>query len=139
VFDFAHFTDKRFADPSANARLRTFTSVTLGACLVFATCVLGSNFGVKLVNAQSAIQAGHAPLGWFMAGSKPANYQTGVDKTVTENGETSAFLVSSVPVTDGFGTLMQTIRAADYAGSESVYGFRSDRRMWPIGMGSGCG
>jgi beta-lactamase regulating signal transducer with metallopeptidase domain len=101
---------------SNHARLRTFTSVTLGACLVLATCFLGTNFGLKFVNAQSAIQANHAPPGWFMAGSKPANYQTGVDKTVTENGQTSAFLVSSVPVTDGFGTLMQTIRAADYAG-----------------------
>jgi hypothetical protein len=51
-----------------------------------------------------------------MAGSKPSNYQTGVDKAMTQNGQPSAFLKSAVPVTDGFGTLMQQISASVYVG-----------------------
>jgi len=51
-----------------------------------------------------------------MAGSKPNNYQTGVDREVVENGLPSAFLKSVVSPTGGFGTLMQTISAKDYAG-----------------------
>jgi len=51
-----------------------------------------------------------------MAGSKPASYQTSVDKAMSRNGQPSASLKSIAPVTDGFGTLMQSISASDYAG-----------------------
>jgi beta-lactamase regulating signal transducer with metallopeptidase domain len=97
-------------------RLRAFSSAIFGCCLVCATCALSASFGLKLVQAQSAAPVNHAPNGWFMAGSKPANYQTGVDRAMVENGLPSAFLKSAVPTTDGFGTLMQTISASEYAG-----------------------
>jgi beta-lactamase regulating signal transducer with metallopeptidase domain len=101
---------------SKHTRLRIFTSLATGLCLLLGTCVLSTNLGLKLVNAQSAIQANSAPSGWFMAGDRPASYQTGVDKAVIENGQPSAYLRSVVPDTGGFGTLMQSISAADYAG-----------------------
>jgi beta-lactamase regulating signal transducer with metallopeptidase domain len=101
---------------SKNTSLRVFTSLAIGLCLLLGTCLLSANLGLKLVNAQTAIQANSAPSGWFLAGTKPANYQTGIDKEAIENGQPSAYLKSTVPVTDGFGTLMQSIKAADYAG-----------------------
>jgi len=58
----------------------------------------------------------HPPKGWFLAGDKPANYDTGVDNNAINNGQPSAFLVSKVANTEGFGTLMQSISASDYVG-----------------------
>ena len=63
--------------------------------------------------AQSAHGSDGAPAGWSLAGSKPANYRTGVDNV---DGRPSAFLQSAVDKTEGFGTLMQTITASNYAG-----------------------
>ncbi|RZU39132.1 hypothetical protein [Edaphobacter modestus] len=97
-------------------RLRAVGSAIFGCFLVFATCALSTSLGLKLVQAQSTVPVSHAPNGWFMAGSKPANYQTGVDQAMVENGLPSAFLKSAVSATGGFGTLMQTISANDYAG-----------------------
>lgn len=102
--------------PSQQPRLRAVSSAIFGSCLVIATCALSASFGLKLVHAQSATPANRAPNGWFMAGSKPANYQTGVDQAMTANGLPSAFLKSAVPDTGGFGTLMQEISASEYAG-----------------------
>jgi hypothetical protein len=51
-----------------------------------------------------------------MAGSKPANYDAGVDQAAVNNGQPSAFLRSKVLNTEGFGTLMQSISATDYVG-----------------------
>jgi beta-lactamase regulating signal transducer with metallopeptidase domain len=101
---------------SKHSGLRVLTSLAAGLCLLLGTCLLSANLGLKLVNAQAAIQANGAPSGWLLAGDKPANYQTGIDKAVIENGQPSAYLRSAVPVTGGFGTLMQSINAADYAG-----------------------
>jgi len=96
--------------------LRMATSAILGTCLIVVTAVISASFGLRLVNAQSALPANHAPTGWFLAGSKPANYQTGVDRTAANHGQPSAFLRSAVANPDGFGTLMQSISATDYAG-----------------------
>ena len=101
---------------SRHSRLRAFTSFAHGSFLLLATYVLSANLGSKPVNAQSPIQTNSAPPGWFLAGSKPASYQTSVDKTMVQNGQPSAYLRSIVPVTDGFGTLMQEISASDYVG-----------------------
>ena len=101
---------------SQRPRRRAIGSVTFTACLLLAACALSTSLVPKLVHAQSAAAVSRAPKGWFMAGSKPANYQTGVDQTVVENGLPSAFLKSAVPATGGFGTLMQSISASDYAG-----------------------
>ena len=98
------------------SKLRVFTSLALGSGLLLGIGLLSTNLGLKPANAQSTNQTSSAPAGWFMAGSAPANYQTGVDKGVTQNGQPSAFLRSAVPVTGGFGTLMQTISPSEYAG-----------------------
>ena len=101
---------------SKQSRLRTLTSLALGFCLLLGTCVLSTNLGLEPVNAQSSAQNNSAPAGWFLTGSKPSSYQTSVDQAVTQNGQPSAYLKSMVPVTDGFGTLMQQISASDYVG-----------------------
>ena len=56
------------------------------------------------------------PKGWYMAGSKPADYQSNVDTNVVYNGRPSASLVSIKPAIDGFGTLMQNFSADKYVG-----------------------
>jgi len=68
-----------------------------------------------------------APQGWFLAGSKPADYETGVDAKQEFSGHASAYLKSKAPATNekvtndsaeqgGFGTLMQNFRADQYLG-----------------------
>jgi hypothetical protein len=57
-----------------------------------------------------------APEGWFMAGSKPAAYETGVDSEQVYNGHPSAFVKSKQPAIEGFGTLMQQFKADQYLG-----------------------
>jgi hypothetical protein len=55
-----------------------------------------------------------APRGWLLSGSKPAEYEAGVDADQGYQAHTSAFLKSKQPSTDGFGTLMQQIAADEY-------------------------
>ncbi len=101
---------------SKYSHLRVVTSIALGSCLLLGTCMLSANLGLGSVNAQSASLTNGAPAGWFMAGSKPANYQSSIDKAIIRNGQASASLKSIVPAPDGFGTLMQSISASDYVG-----------------------
>ena len=54
-----------------------------------------------------------APHGWFLAGNKPASYNTGVE---TDAGRPSAYLKSKEPAIEGFGTLMQMFAAQQYLG-----------------------
>jgi hypothetical protein len=61
-------------------------------------------------------QPDRAPVGWFLAGSKPTSYRTGIDRQVVRDARPSAYLVSAVMDTGGFGTLMQSINATQYAG-----------------------
>ena len=96
--------------------IRVVTSAVLGTCLVTLAAVTSTNFGLRLVNALSVSNASHAPTGWFIAGSKPTNYDAGVDQAAVNNGQPSAFLRSTVLNTEGFGTLMQSISATDYVG-----------------------
>lgn len=56
-----------------------------------------------------------APDGWLLAGSKPANYDTGVDQKTLYNARPSAYLNAKAEV-DGFGTLMQQFNPAQYVG-----------------------
>ena len=77
------------------------------------------------------------PKGWFVAGSKPTEYEAGQDKSVFQNGQISAFLKSKEPKNNEFGTLMQYISSENYIGkrlrmtgyikSESVEGWSG---MW---------
>lgn len=57
-----------------------------------------------------------APKGWFIAGSKPAEYDSGLDPSAAHGNHPSAYLKAQSPSVDGFGTLMQEFRANHYAG-----------------------
>jgi len=56
-----------------------------------------------------------APQGWLLAGSKPANYDTGVDREAVYKALPSAYLKATVDQ-EGFGTLMQSFSADPYVG-----------------------
>jgi hypothetical protein len=70
---------------------------------------------VFLLTCCLAVQAA-APAGWYLAGTKPASYEVGIDAQAAYNGHPSAYLKAKEPVTDGFGTLSQAFRADKYAG-----------------------
>lgn len=80
-------------------------TVPFGLCLLVASGL----------NAQGPPQTEHAPTGWFLAGSNSTNYRTGVDRRDMHGGLPSAYL-ASLSKGNGFGTLMQSISAANYAG-----------------------
>jgi hypothetical protein len=56
------------------------------------------------------------PGGWSLAGSEPRSYETGTDKQVKHSGKASGYLKSKQQNIAGFGTLMQQVLAAKYAG-----------------------
>jgi len=62
------------------------------------------------------MSSGGAPRGWFLAGTKPDNYTTGLDPNVPYQGHAAAYLKAKPSATDGFGTLMQNFSASQYAG-----------------------
>jgi hypothetical protein len=102
---------------SGQATLRSCVSIAVGFGLFLAICELGTDFGLaRPLLAQSSEQTNSATSGWLLAGSKPANYHTGIDKAAIHEGQPIAYLQSAVPNTDGFGTLMQSIDATNYAG-----------------------
>lgn len=51
---------------------------------------------------------------WFKKGSRPDEYETGVDDNILYNGKRSAFIKSIIEPTTGFGTLMQSFKADAY-------------------------
>ena len=71
---------------------------------------------VTLVAGAVCPQTAPVPPGWFKAGSKPADYDVGVDSTIRHKGNASAFLKSRTPDAAGFVTLMQTIDAERWHG-----------------------
>lgn len=62
-----------------------------------------------------------APAGWFKNGSATSSYAVGVDQNQSYNGLPSAYVKSTVPSVDGFGGMMQSSSAADYAGKRIRY------------------
>lgn len=68
-----------------------------------------------LVTCALAVHAS-VPRGWHLAGSKPAEFEAGVDASQAFQGHASAYLKSTETKVDGFGTLMQTIVADQYKG-----------------------
>lgn len=76
-----------------------------------------------------------APRGWHLAGSKPADYETGLDAHIRYQDAPSAFLKSNTPglVNDGvgFGTLMQSFQAQHYLGKRVRFrGFVKSDAVW---------
>jgi hypothetical protein len=96
--------------------VRTFVTATLGLGMLAGVVGLSAWSGLKPVLAQSSETSSEAPAGWALAGDKPANYRTGVDKAMTHDSLPCAFLASRVKDTGGFGTLMQMFSASKYAG-----------------------
>jgi hypothetical protein len=72
--------------------------------------------GVAMLLLAGAATTIAAPKGWFLAGSKPAEYESDVDAATTYGGAPSAFLRSKGAVPEGFGTLMQSFTATEYLG-----------------------
>ena len=56
------------------------------------------------------------PRGWFLAGTKPADYEVAVDHESEYSHYTSVVLHAKRATVDGFVTLMQQFRADDYRG-----------------------
>jgi hypothetical protein len=56
--------------------------------------------------------------GWYKAGNKPESYRVGLDKSIYQNGNQSAFLESIETITSGFGTLMQSCETKNYSGKK---------------------
>ena len=74
-----------------------------------------------------------APRGWFLAGNKPASYETGIDTQVSYNTHPGAFLKSKDSHIEGFGTLMQQFRADHYLGKRvrfSAFVKTADVQSW---------
>src|SRR5260370_30096337 len=71
--------------------------------------VLGSI--VLLAACSLAFQAA-APRGWFIAGSTPNAYESGVETAMSYSGHPSAYVRSNTQIVEGFGTLMQDFRNA---------------------------
>lgn len=57
-----------------------------------------------------------APLGWFLAGTKPASYDSGIDLQAAYGDHPAAYLKSKDLRIEGFGTLMQDFHAGHYLG-----------------------
>jgi hypothetical protein len=77
------------------------------------------------------------PAGWYIAGSKPAEYEANLDASAVYNNHPSAYLKSKNPAVDGFGTLMQDFSADKYAGKRirlwanvKAEGVRSWTGLW---------
>jgi beta-lactamase regulating signal transducer with metallopeptidase domain len=119
VFD-TEFLEKRVSNlidkKPKQTRLYINASIVLGSILLLSICALCASLGLSPVLAQTTGISNHAPSGWFLSGSKRANYRTGVDKQMVHDGLPSAYLASAVQDTAGFGTLMQSIGATQYAG-----------------------
>lgn len=90
-----------------------------------------------ILMATPALAGEGVPNGWYIAGSKPGDYQFGTEHVEGSAGKQSAYIQAKPNASpDGFGTLMQTIKADDYQGqrlrlsarmkSEDAAGFQ----MW---------
>jgi hypothetical protein len=69
-----------------------------------------------LASTAFAQDASPVPPGWALAGTNPAHYLVAVDHRDTSAGGASASLTSRSGQADGFGTLMQQIKADVYRG-----------------------
>ncbi len=56
-------------------------------------------------------------VGWRLWGSNPSDYTIGIDPNMTQHGTASAYLGSSVPDPQGFGTLARTFTPDPYRGT----------------------
>lgn len=64
----------------------------------------------------SALMAYDFPKGWTAGGSRPDEYQMGIDEGAGRNGKNAATIRSKKKETTGFGSLFQTIASDKYKG-----------------------
>jgi hypothetical protein len=76
----------------------------------------GFVWGVAAIAAFALAVRADAPRGWFLAGTKPAEYEVGMDPAEVHEGHGSVYLKNKNGTTEGFGTLMQQIQAGQYLG-----------------------
>jgi hypothetical protein len=57
-----------------------------------------------------------APRGWYLAGSEPTHYESGVDTAIAHSGSRCAYLQPAVEYPEGFGTLMQCFATQKHLG-----------------------
>jgi hypothetical protein len=73
--------------------------------------------GVPVLITAFAIAAqATVPRGWYLQGSNPKDFAAGLDLDQPYQGHASAFLKSKELRANGFGTLMQSIKAEHYLG-----------------------
>ena len=65
--------------------------------------------------------AGADSEGWFKAGSHPAHYDMGIDRSVVFNGKSSGYIRSNRPDPEGFGTYMQMFDATEFRGKRMQF------------------
>lgn len=106
--------ERRFEAMLSTSMNRSRTSRASKWVVASVACCLLLPLAALSLPAQMGSSA--APRGWLMAGSKPDNYTTGIDANVPYQGHASAFLKAKPSATEGFGTLMQSFSASQYAG-----------------------
>ena len=76
-----------------------------------------SGNSVSLSQSVSGLQYNSGPVvGWFLSGTRPDNYKTGIDTAISKQGHKSAFIESVSDNPEGFTTLMQQCNVKDYKG-----------------------
>jgi hypothetical protein len=73
-------------------------------------------FSLATLLVLSATAGPTPPEGWFMAGSKPQEYELGITPDGGQNRGPAGFLKSKSDSTAGFGTMMQQFSADEYRG-----------------------
>jgi hypothetical protein len=78
---------------------------------------------VAVLSAGLFLLHAEVPKGWYLAGSKPAEYESAVDNVNKFGDLPSAYLRSKKPqLGEGFGTLMQDFSAEQYVGKRVRFG-----------------
>lgn len=62
------------------------------------------------------------PRGWYLAGTKPSDYEIAVDHEADYSHNASVVLRAKSPTAEGFGTVMQQVRADNYRGKRVRFG-----------------
>lgn len=90
-------------------------------------------FGSILIVVFAVVAQATAPKGWFVAGSKPESYESGLDPSTPHLDHASAYLRAKSASVEGFGTLMQDFRADHYLGKRvrfSAFVKTADAKNW---------
>lgn len=72
--------------------------------------------GVAVTGTDSAMPADYNAAGWFLAGSKPQDYEISLDPMALHEGKPTHLLAFKAGNGKGFGTLMQMFTGATYRG-----------------------